>query len=357
MTHTLRWAPALLALVAGGTLLAQEAPPPPAPPTTEGVRLAYKWIRGRKSRLAMKLKGEMAVSIEGGPAGAPNQMPITMSGEASMLQHVSTVAKDGTGTVAASLDALKILMDLMGNSMVMRYQNGKFSMSMNGQNMPMPPGGAGAPGMPGMDPKLLRQPFTMRISRLGKILSVKGPASTVMSSFPGTGQTGMGAGGFALQLPDHPLQVGEAWEETQQMNIPIGPPGAGLGRGVSMNMEMRAIHTLRKIIAKGMRRLAVIDTDASISVPESAGAGPISITNMNTNVTGVTYFDIGRGEISSSKHDVNLSLAMGMDPGALGGQGAGGQNASFSLDGSFNVTVTNTPVTAAPAKSAVRRKR
>jgi hypothetical protein len=271
----------------------------------------------------------------------------------------------------------------MGAYIVAKLVNGKMVVTQNGQ--PVAPG----EGPAGIVPSALSTAATT-IYRFanGEVRQKESPAGAAPnvgnSSNPFFGGAMMGA---MAQFPEHPVRVGESWETTRQFSgqgVSAGLPG---GTGT---VDVRLTHTLKEILQKGARRIAIIETvgaggtsaapppennaapSAEGAAPEAvpkpgAAAGAASPLALTQNLTGTTYFDVDRGALITSRFTVDLNMKMALPipiPAPDGAAtGAAGEPAgiNMSLDGQIGMKVLEVAETAKPAtagkKPATRRSR
>jgi hypothetical protein len=189
--------------------------------------------------------------------------------------------------------------------------------------------------------------------------------------------------GAAAQFPDHPVRVGESWETTRQFS------GKGVGPGLpgeGGTVDVRLTHTLKEILQKGARRIAIIETigaggtsstappennaapageDAAPKPGDAAAAGsPLALTQ---NLTGTTYFDVDRGALITSRFNVDLNMKMALPipipapEGAAAGAAGAPPGISMSIEGQIGMKLSEVAEMAKPAtagkKPATRRSR
>ena len=129
-------------MMAGPGLRAQEAPQPPDPkppieqPASEApaVTLAYKFVVGQVQRFNSSAKADLTISAPGG-GGALGPIPVTTTTSFSYEERVMGTRK-GAGTIAASLEAPKVDLNVVGMDIQLRRKNGKVVATRNGEPVP-----------------------------------------------------------------------------------------------------------------------------------------------------------------------------------------------------------------------------
>lgn len=348
---------ALAALAAGTSLVrAQE---------DAGVKLEYKWKPGRVFRYRLTAGGTITTKMEGlpTPAGAPappaGGFPMELQMTMEISQRIKEVAPDGSATITQQLETMSMTNNVMGQQMLSKFENGKFTMSMNGQPMQMPPGGrSDAMTMAG-------KPVDLKITRRGQVLAVEGAGrEAIARMFQGTnlGQVfGGGTPGAGMTiLPETPVKVGQSWNDKQLVNLPIpipGPPGAP---PTSLQINYAVQNTLTGLEGQGANRVAVITTKADVTMPETkinvpadpqkpgAQALPMSFRDFNQKVDGTVRFDPEAGVVRSGDYNVNLGMKMQLPFAPPGG--AAGAKPQMAMDGKMTMKVALLPEgKAAPA--------
>jgi hypothetical protein len=358
---------ALVALAAGTGLVRAQG--------DEGVRLEYRWKPGQVLRYQLTTTGRITTKMEGLPEGVPLAaggfpMDVTMAME--MHQRVKEVASDGTASITQQLHNLNMTNKVMGQQMVAKFEGGKFSMLVNGQPMAVPPGQGANPG------EQMGRVIDMKISRRGQVLGLEGAAREALQRvFQGAqinhafGAGTMGAG--MLVLPEAPVHVGQKWEDSQVLRVPIPTAPGGIG-GTPIEVSYRVQNTLSKVEpgAAGAGRLALIATHAEATMPETKLAAPgeankaadgglppgglaMTIRDFKQTVDGTVRFDPDAGAVQGGDYKVGLAMKMEMPFGPPGAEaGAAAARPMMSMSGDLTMKVVLLPekggkATAAPA--------
>lgn len=332
-----------LALLGSLTLLAAPAaapdkdrpasPPdkPTAPPTTpdmpppseEGILLAFKHRTGQVHSYKSSVKLEGAVTPQGtGQASNIGSIPFTIQSNLGYSERVAGTRK-GAGTLALTVNSLAITRDMPLAKVVLRYQNGKATMSVNGK--PIKPSteaeGAAAEAA-------IRKPSNLRRETTGKTTPIGNSQSILGQVF--------GSSSFTIvQFSGMPVKVGDSWETTDRIHpAPLG----GKIPVVIPEIEFKYTHTFKGIQEKNGVKTALIETTGS----GSAVGGPMDNT-LSQSVMGTTRFDIKDGSVVSSAYNVILSLDLALPGGATGAANVNG----LRLDGNWDVIVRGTGAKAA----------
>jgi hypothetical protein len=351
---------ALLALAAGTSLVrAQE---------DAGVKLEYKWKPGQVFRYRLTAGGTINTKMEGLPAppgggvppgGFPMELQMTMD----LVQRVKEVAPDGSATLTQQLETMNMTNKVMGQQMLSKFENGKFTMMMNGQPMQMPPGARGD------SMNMAGKPVDLKITRRGQVLAVEGAGREALARmFQGTnlGQVfGAGTPGAGMTiLPEAPVKVGQSWDDKQLVNLPVplpGPPGAA---PTMLQINYAVQNTLARLEGEGADRVAVISTKADVTMPETklsvpadpqkpeAPALALAFRDFNQKVDATIRFDPEAGLVRSGDYNVNLGMKMDL-PFAPPGGAAGGAKPQMAMDGKVTMKVALLPEgKAAPVPAA-----
>jgi len=341
-------------LVAAGVLSALATPAlqaqdEPAAGSEAPLTLAHRYKNGQIQRFRGSTSGAMTLTIDAGAGSSFGPVPLGLNQTFAFSEKV-TGTRQGAGTLIVALESLTLTSDVMGQKAVIKLQNGKVTSSLTGQNV----GGA----IPGANAKMLEEmiqtkPTTIRRGPTGSTISGEAPV-------PGMGSM-LGGNSIAslIQLPESPVKIGDSWE-TKQLIVPqVSGPLAAAG-GIPA-VEMKLTHTLRDVVSKGGKRLAIIDT-SGVGTPQTAGGGgPAPV--LNQSFVGNTRFDVGRGAITSGQYTVEMDLKMPLPqlarPGAApGGQGAAPTPGGLQIQGAYTIKLAEgaaTPAKKTPAKA--RRKK
>jgi hypothetical protein len=308
-----------------------------ARPDAAGIRLAYRFQPGAVYRYHCSVTGTMTLGLgPGGPAAgpAPGGMPMNLTMECDLVRTVKSVAADGSAVVEQRLDNAVMTNRMMGMEMVWKAQNGKTTMTMNGQPVAMPATGMGA------DP-LASQVLELRLASTGQVLELKTksnqaapPLAGGVDMAPGAGMPmgglgGAGMAGFAMAalggliLPAEPVTVGQHWSESTTP-APPAPPGAPGGAPVPL-MPIQRESTLKELRREGTRQIVVIESKMTMTTPgaevappgqgSKSGPGPVR-TEPSTQTNSGTYsFDVTGGVLQKSEQTTRMSMRMAL-PGA-----------------------------------------
>ena len=167
--------PVLLAMVpvaASHSARAAEKPPVAAATTTaalpaERIELRSKWTAGQQLTYDMRLDG--TASLQASPnvpsplAGVPLDVEVRMASETRL--DTLRVDETGAGVVVLRVPSLKLNAQTFGQKFDLTVQNGRSSLTLNGQRM-------GKPGeQDGLARALMAPPFALQISDRGRVLS------------------------------------------------------------------------------------------------------------------------------------------------------------------------------------------
>jgi hypothetical protein len=277
----------------------------------------------------------MTMTAEGGsgPAAGLGAIPINAKVLFSYTEKVTGTSK-GTGTVNITTDSMQISSSAMGMESVIKIQNGKATMLVNGQPMSID---AAGPRAAQIQQLASTKPRVVKRDPRG--------IETLVSGNP----TSQKSWGDILVLPDHPVQVGETWEHvvTVRADVP-----AQFGGAPAPDLEMRFSYALKELINKKGRQIAVIEASGSGAMPAASGG---LVQGMTQNFSGTANFDVGRGALISGTLNQDTSAKLNMQ--ALAGQAPpaaqGSLPTAMKIEGTTEVKVAEAPVT--PAKPAAKK--
>lgn len=336
MTRLSRALP-FLALVASAAVPAlaqdtkQPAPPtapPAAPPAEGGTLLQFKYKAGQTQAYKATVKIDAAVSPEGPGAAAANPVPVMVRSVVAFSEKVMGTRK-GTGTLQMPISSLVTTQEVAIIKAVVKYQNGKLTASVNGKPQPLSANSAGLAE--------LKKAAVLRRDPQGKVTPVGKGSDAIGQLFGSSSYT-------LVQFPDKPVSVGDSWETVERIRPSV------VGKRVPFvipEIEFKYTHTFKGIQEKNGRKTALIETSGSGSTVGAEGGENM----LNQSVTGTTRFDIARGVVVSSQHNVILSLLLGVPSGGAAAQPGG----ALRLDGSMDVVVTE--AAGKPAAAGAKKKR
>jgi hypothetical protein len=343
------------ALVAGaGIVRAQE---------NGSVKLAYKWKPGQLFKYRLTGGGTFTMNLGGlpVPAGAPGAppaggIPMDMKMTMEAWQRVKEVAPDGSATVTQQLQAMNMTNTVMGMNVVLKLEDGKMSMTMNGQPFPLQPGGQGADMA-----ALMSKGVDIRLTPRGQMIELTGAArEAVARMFQGSNISAMFGGGTLgagmLIMPESPVKPGESWTDKQLLRVPVqgGLGGPGGAQAQLMQVDYSVENTCSRIEGDGDKRTAVIATKAKATIPETklefqadpknAGAAglPVTIRSFTQNINGTVNFDLAAGYIRSGDYTVDMGMKMDL-PFAPPGGAADGAKPQVAMDGKMTMKVALLP--------------
>jgi hypothetical protein len=330
----------------------------------DDVKLAYKWKPGQVFKYRMTGAGTYTMSLGGLPAlggapGAPPQGGFPMETKMTMetTQRVKEVAPDGSATVTQRLLTMNMTNNVMGRQAVVKMEDGKMSMTLDGQAMPLQGAGQSAELA-----TLMTKGVDIRLTPRGQMIELAGAArEAVARMFQGSGVSvlfGSGTlGAGMLILPESAVKSGGSWNDKQLLRIPIqgglgGPAGGGASQLMEVDYDVQ--HTVSRIEGQGDRRTAVITTKGAATVPETKlktpaqpnnatpGSLPITIRAFTQKIDGKANFDLNAGYIRDG--DYTLDLGMKMDlPFAPPAGAADAAKPQMTMNGKMAVKVALLP--------------
>lgn len=342
MRRALPWLLAPALVLAAGRSHAQDPPPigdPTPPSAAEGVRLAYRWARGRQMRVGVNFTGDVTVSTPTGQAGLPPAIPLTLRVTGTGVLRVAGVTPNGVATLVYRPSTARITVEVLGTEFGVRLSQGKVSASINGESTPL--GRQFNTGLPGFDPEELKRSSTVRVDRQGR--AVARPAANQRARRLAAAGTD-DAAEWMVPLPAEPVQVGDRWEVTRVEDYPVDDETRP-GRTVNAKMDYRGEFTLRELIERNGRKIAVIDGEETY-VPNEASTA-LELPHMAARST--YYFDLARGMLQSVTTEFNIS---GTEIVPANRNTPGGR---VSIDATIRGTYRLTPVSATPARAPRRR--
>jgi hypothetical protein len=314
---------------------AQDAPTPPE--ALAGLSLTYKFKPGQVQRFRANATMDFTVTPEGGGAGL-GPMPITAKMQMLYAEKVAG-ERDGTGTLAWTLANMTQSYNVLGNTMVMKFANGKLANTMNGQ--PAPAMGVDTAQMQAQ----LAKPVMFRRTPRGEMTAVDGGTAPV-------GAGGLGGPSLSIAfLPDRPVQVGDTWETVQKVQASVPNPSAQVQ---IPEIEARFTHTLQRLESKDGKAFAIIESSGSGAAPEGV-AGAVSGTQ---NVSGTTRFDVTRGAVVSGQYTIDLGMSIPIGAGAAGAAQppSGGVPQGMRIDGTIQMVVREEVPAPVPTKKPAAKK-
>ena len=154
-------------------IMAQDAPAVPA--ANELIPLRAKWTQGEKLSYEMRIDGTINMQVSRNTpspfSGVPLDIDMKMLG-ATTLETLK-VDEMGTGTVAVSLDGLKVLAQSFGQKAEITMQDGETVFMLNGKRMGTQRAKDDAKNP--NEPKKVEAPFSLEISDRGQILRAIAP--------------------------------------------------------------------------------------------------------------------------------------------------------------------------------------
>jgi len=342
MRRALPWWLATALVLVTSLSRAQDPPPtddPASPPAAEGVRLAYRWVRGQQMRVGINFTGDVTVSTPTPQAGLPPAIPLTLRVTGTGVLRVAGVTANGVATLVYQPSSARITVEVLGTEFGVRLSQGKVSASINGESTPL--GRQFNTGLPGFEPEELKRPTTVRVDRQGR--TVARPTANQRARRLAAAGTD-DAAEWTVPLPVEPVQVGDRWEVTRVENYPVEDETVP-GRTVIEKMDYRGEFTLREVIERNGRKIAVIDGEETY-VPNEASAA-LELPHMAARST--YYFDLARGMLRSVTTEFNISgtEVVPADRDTRGGR--------VSVDATIRGTVRMTPISATPARPPRRR--
>jgi hypothetical protein len=316
------------AAVLNEDLRAEQDVPPPQP-RPGPVSLLYRHRPGSVQRFRLETKVDGTVTPEGAPGLQP--VPVTSKSQIVYMEKVAGT-RDGAGTIALTI---LIDSDAPGKSSATGAQSGKGTKPRRGR-----PARADAPGpipQPGASGSNVAPRRVIMLKR-----DARGVTVTETGAVPGLSG---GVGNNVAQFPDHPVRVGDTWETVQKVR-PSVPDGPG------PEFVVRFTHTLKDVVERGGRKLAVIESSGSGSTP----AGTEEPT-AEQRVTGTTWFDIERGVVVSGQYVNDHAVRFALPRFPPVGMEAENSPTSLRIAGKATLSLSELPAAVpAPVKNPTPKK-
>jgi len=325
----------------------------PSPPTTvpqpEKVLLQLKLAPGQVLRYRgyAEMNGTMNMAMTGAPQQGqqPMNMQMMFGGKGNAAATAKVVKKDAYGGARLSvrLDNLGAAVDAMGQKIQMSFQKGKFSMSVNGQPMSKEkmPNMAGKQAIP-----FLQKPIEVKIGKRGQLMDIVVPGmekewkqmmAQVKQMYGGMDPMTL-MRQTQILLPDHPIAVGEGWNQHVEVPLAGGPPVV-----VDMNFTLDNLETVNgKQIATlgvtGRQTMTNMDLGAMMKqgMAQSGGTMPqmppiAGRMNGEFGISGKAKFNVTAGTLDryDFRADINFRTEGGMP---MGPPGQKQQQMSMTMD-------------------------
>src|SRR5258708_141965 len=306
---------ALLALASltHSTAHAQDAPPPP-PNNTQSYTLEAKYAVNDllKYKMLMTMKMNMKPAKEGAPVPPLGEMTTS----ATMRMKTVAVKPDGTGVIVSQI--------LEGETSAM------------GRKSPMT-------GIP---------PFTQEIDKRGRIKSMSGlPTSGAGAQFlQGMDFKNMQSSG--VLLPDHPVKVGDTWED--EVPFPIGNAKAKITCTLLGTESVQGVDTLK------VKQLLVVPIVMSLGMdgqPTKDEASAMMTMNGQVTVDAIMNILPANARLVKSSGDFGMKMMMEFK-GALATQSPFGAGMEMTGTGKVGMTLLSAgkaePAPTKPAAPAAK---
>jgi len=287
------------------------------------ILLRYKFVPGQTDTYALRATGTMPVNINPGPeAGIPAMGFDTTIELAMTMQNVcKALNPDGSGLVEMSIPTMttRLAIDVAEQPMdiVMQWENGKLTSTLNGQVQPLDANGQKLA-------QALAATFRYNVKPTGEQTP---DAETVKlmnalynaSSFTGLDLSRLSA--LTSRLPDAPVTPGATWTVQDDVS---NPQGAMSGKSELKFVGYDDLEGVRTARIEGQATMSMSGQMPGMGGPMGMN---FNITKLETNISFVNHFDPVKGLTPLSQANLAQNMIMMMSMGGMGG----GQNITFPM--------------------------
>jgi hypothetical protein len=286
----------------------------------EAVPLALKFAAGDQLTYRATFSGGGSVTA---PDGQTSSLDIR--GSCTFTQRAVRVNADGSAEVEVLLPAADLRLSLQGRQVRFSYAGGKVRWFADGQEQ-------APPEVDLSTAPLLMLPVTVTMQPDGRVtgLSLPGGQFTTMlqQMLPG-GVPAMPQGNSVPLFPDHPVKVGDSWE--QPLSLPAGPLTSGLtGKSRRTLEEVSGAPGMAVAKVSGFTDLR-FRPGQSPSVPVGQSV-TISVPEMRQTLRSQEFFDVDAGQLVRGDYDLNFTTRVAA--------AVGGKEQTGSVDAHLRVEVT-----------------
>jgi hypothetical protein len=286
----------------------------------EAVPLALKFAAGDQLTYNATFSGGGSVTAPDGQTSS-----LDLRGSCTFAQRTVRVNQDGSAEVEVLLPAADLQLSLQGRQVRFSYAGGKVRWFTDGEEQ-------APPQVDLSTAPLLMRPVTVTVQPDGRMtgLSLPGGQLTelLQQALPG-GVPTLPQGNSVPLFADHPVQVGETWE--QPLSLPAGPLTGGLtGRSRRTLEEMSGAPGMAVAKVSGFAEVRFQPGQpASIPVGQSVA---ISVPEMRQTLRSQEFFDVDAGQLVRGDYDLNFTMRVAA--------AVAGREQTGSIDAHLRVQVT-----------------
>ena len=273
----------------------------------KAVRLENRYIPGEILRYRMEASGKGAMTLSGLP-GEKEATSIDMDIHLEMnsSQKVLAVDEEGAAALELSYDRLIEKITFAGQTMEIIADKNATIMRQNGKviyDSTVP----GAEGRPSPFEGLIGQSMSMKVTKTGKILEVKGfeGLKRLMPQLDIQGMIKQSQPAF----PEKKVRIGESWTQDVELPLPqVGKPVTIETKYTLKGFEKTKGYNCARIEAKVDVLLTDLVFDMSLGKPQTE-VGMV-IDRLSQKMEGILYFAHKKGKLVKSDQDVDMSMEM-----------------------------------------------
>ncbi|MFQ6097402.1 MAG: hypothetical protein ACE5O2_06690 [Armatimonadota bacterium] len=259
---------------------------------------------------------EMELAVPEGQQAppAPPGGDIWVDAKVEMLQEVKAVDEQGVGEIVLRLPSIDLSMQMFGMSQDINVQDDHVRITVNGQVM-FDSAAAGQNKQMAQVFSILQDGIVMKMDKRGR--TVEMPGMEMLKAMMPQGMDFKAAMNMSTgDLPDHPVKVGDTWEQVQAIPMPL-PEGKGLPEFVT-KYTLEAIETVRGIECAKV----AMNMDASLAEPVKMSLSPgmvtgaqippgtavdITIEKLDVALTGNQHIALATGMLESSTMNLKIT--------------------------------------------------
>ena len=275
--------------------------------TPKVVKLENRYIPGEILRYRMEASGKGAMTLSGLPEEKEaKSIDMDIYLEMDSSQKVLAVDEEGTADLELSYDRLTEKITSVGQTMEIIADKNVTIMRQNGKVI-YDSTAPGAEGRPSPFKGLIEQSMSMKVTKTGKILEIKGleGLKRVMPQLDIQGMIKQSQPAF----PEKEVRIGESWTQDVELPLPqVGKPVTIETEYTLKGFEKINGYNCARIEVKADVLLTDLVFDMSLGKPQTE-VGMV-IDRLSQKTEGMLYFAHKEGIVVKSDQDVDMSMEM-----------------------------------------------
>jgi hypothetical protein len=279
------------------------------------VVLNYKFTAGQTDTYATRTTGTLPINMTPGPeAGIPAMgFDTTLDMQMTTQNTCKSVTPDGSGVVEMRIPAMTIRLSIavaeQPMDIIMKWENGALTSTLNGQQQPLDENG-----------QKLAQALAATLRYTIKPTGEQTPdAETIKllnalynaSSFTGLDLSRLSA--LTSRLPAEAVTPGATWQVEDEQTNPHGTIGGKSQLKFTGFEDLDGVRTAR---IEGQATMSMSGQMPGMSGPMGMN---FNITKMETNIAFVNHFDPAKGVMPLSQANLAQNMIMMLTMGGMGG--------------------------------------